>query len=59
MYWSEPLPPANWKKPKRKGGIPASLQREIDNSRLRIALEQIANGDNDARSTARQALGWK
>lgn len=44
--------PANWKKPKpRAGKLPA-------NERLRLALEKIANGDNDPRTTAKEALGW-
>jgi hypothetical protein len=59
MYWSRRLPPANWKKPKpRAGKLPAALIRDIENERLRRALEKIANGDNDPRATAKEALGW-
>jgi hypothetical protein len=59
MLWSARLPPANWKKPKpRTRGLPASLVRNIENERLRNALEKIASGDNDPRTTAREALGW-
>lgn len=59
MYWSKRLPPANWKKPKpRAVKLPAGLIKDIENERLRLALEKIANGDNDPRTTARAALGW-
>ncbi len=59
MYWSNRLPPANWKKPKRRAvKLPSGLVKEIENERLRQALEKIANGDNDPRTTAREALGW-
>lgn len=59
MYWSKPLPPANWKRPKaRTGKLSAGLIKDIENERLRLALEKIAKGDNDPRTTAMQALGW-
>lgn len=59
MYWSNRLPPANWRKPKPKAAkLPSGLVKDIENDHLRQALEKIANGDNDPRATAREALGW-
>lgn len=50
-----PLPPANWTPPRRKGG---SGTRPADD-RLRRALKAIADGQNDARGLAMETLGLK
>lgn len=54
MYWSDRLPPANYRKPMRKGGGAALVA--IENALLRQALELIADGHNDARALARKTL---
>lgn len=52
-YWAgESLPPANWTPPKRRARF---VPRPADDE-LRKALEQIANGHNDARGLAKQVL---
>jgi hypothetical protein len=52
-FAGDPLPPAQWKKPKPRSRMAAFKSDD----RLRRALEKIANGDNDARATASAALG--
>ena len=47
----ESLPPAQWRKPKRKGG--GSWRRD---DKLKRALEEIADGHNDPRARAKAAL---
>lgn len=51
MWGGQRLGPANYTPRKRRGG------GMNNNDRLRIALQQIADGDNDARAVARKALG--
>jgi hypothetical protein len=47
--------PANYVPRKRRGG--GSFRMPADDSKLRQALEDIANGHNDARRRAKDALG--
>ena len=55
-YAGDPLPPANWKKPKRRS---RSRLLGIINDPYRKALEKIADGHNDARGLAAETLGRK
>lgn len=52
MYWSERLPPANWKRPAKR---PTPFQKWLKDEQLR-ALEQIAAGHNDPRALAQSVL---
>lgn len=60
MYWAERLPPARYRKRQRRAtGSLFRLSRDLENTRFRRALENIARGDNSPRETASIALGWK
>lgn len=56
-YTGDPLPPANWKKPARRARRLAALIDYPDP--YKKALEQIADGHNDARDLAEKVLGRK
>lgn len=57
MWAGDRLPPGAYVPTPRKRGV--GRQRDYEKELLRLALKQIADGDNDARATARKALGLK
>ena len=54
QYWSERLPSANYRKPKRR----SSYVPVVRPDEYRIALERIAQGHNDPRALAAEVLKW-
>ncbi|RUW56837.1 hypothetical protein [Mesorhizobium sp. M8A.F.Ca.ET.021.01.1.1] len=57
MYWSPRLPPANWKRPKRKSSRVWAGLALVENKLFKKALEEIRDGHNDPRDLAKRVLG--